>query len=44
MPRFRNIDDAQLLRAMAHPLRLRLYGTLVKDGPATASRARAPAR
>ena len=37
MPRFRNIDDAQLLRAMAHPLRLRLYGSLVKDGPATAS-------
>jgi DNA-binding transcriptional ArsR family regulator len=37
MPRFRNIDDAQLLRAMSHPLRLRLIGTLVKDGPATAS-------
>lgn len=36
-PRLRNIDDAQLLRAMAHPLRLRLIGTLVKDGPATAS-------
>jgi DNA-binding transcriptional ArsR family regulator len=36
-PRFRNIDDAQLLRAMAHPLRLRLIGTLQKDGPATAS-------
>jgi len=36
-PRFRNIDDAQLLRAMAHPLRIRLIGTLVKDGPATAS-------
>jgi DNA-binding transcriptional ArsR family regulator len=37
MPRFRNIDDAQLLRAVAHPLRIRLIGTLVKDGPATAS-------
>ena len=37
MPRFRNIDDAQLMRAMAHPLRIRLIGTLVKDGPATAS-------
>jgi DNA-binding transcriptional ArsR family regulator len=36
-PRFRSIDDAQLLRAMAHPLRLRLIGTLEKDGPATAS-------
>jgi DNA-binding transcriptional ArsR family regulator len=36
-PRFRNIDDSQLLRAMAHPLRLRLMGTLRKDGPATAS-------
>jgi DNA-binding transcriptional ArsR family regulator len=36
-PRLRNIDDAQLLRAMAHPLRLRLFGTLSKDGPATAS-------
>jgi DNA-binding transcriptional ArsR family regulator len=33
----RNIDDAKLLRAMAHPLRLRLLGTLRKDGPATAS-------
>jgi DNA-binding transcriptional ArsR family regulator len=37
MPRLRNIDDAQLLRAMTHPLRLRLLGTLIKDGPATAS-------
>jgi DNA-binding transcriptional ArsR family regulator len=37
MPRFRNIDDAQLLRAMTHPLRIRLIGTLIKDGPATAS-------
>jgi DNA-binding transcriptional ArsR family regulator len=37
MPRLRNIDDAQLLRAMAHPLRIQLIGTLVKDGPATAS-------
>jgi DNA-binding transcriptional ArsR family regulator len=36
-PELRNIDDAQLLRAMAHPLRLRLIGTLRKDGPATAS-------
>jgi DNA-binding transcriptional ArsR family regulator len=36
-PRFRNVDDAQLLRAMAHPLRLRLIGTLRMDGPATAS-------
>jgi DNA-binding transcriptional ArsR family regulator len=36
-PRFRSIDDAQLLRAMAHSLRLRLIGTLQKDGPATAS-------
>jgi DNA-binding transcriptional ArsR family regulator len=37
MPRFRNVDYAQLLRAMAHPLRIRLFGTLVRDGPATAS-------
>jgi DNA-binding transcriptional ArsR family regulator len=36
-PRLRNIDDAQLLRAMAHELRLRLMGSLLKDGPATAS-------
>jgi len=36
-PRLRNLDDARLLRAMAHPLRIRLIGTLVKDGPATAS-------
>ena len=36
-PRLRNIDDAQVLRAMAHPLRLRLVGSLRKDGPATAS-------
>jgi DNA-binding transcriptional ArsR family regulator len=33
----RKIEDAQVLRAMAHPLRLRLIGTLRKDGPATAS-------
>jgi len=33
----RRIEDAQVLRAMAHPLRLRLIGTLRKDGPATAS-------
>lgn len=37
MPRFREIGDAQMLRAMAHPLRLRLIGTLRRDGPATAS-------
>jgi DNA-binding transcriptional ArsR family regulator len=37
MPPLRNIDDAQVLRAMAHPLRLRLLGSLRKDGPATAS-------
>jgi DNA-binding transcriptional ArsR family regulator len=36
-PRLRNIDDAQLLRAMAHELRLRLMECLLKDGPATAS-------
>jgi DNA-binding transcriptional ArsR family regulator len=36
-PRLRNIDEAQLLRAVAHPLRLRLLGSLRKDGPATAS-------
>ena len=36
-PEFRNIDDAQLLRALAHPLRIRLIGTLHRDGPATAS-------
>lgn len=36
-PRLRNIDDAQVLRAMAHALRLRLIGSLRKDGPATAS-------
>ena len=36
-PRLRTIDDARLLRAMAHPLRLRLIGALRKDGPATAS-------
>ena len=35
--RFRNLEDARLLRAMAHPLRLRLIGTLRMDGPATAS-------
>jgi DNA-binding transcriptional ArsR family regulator len=33
----RNVDDAKLLRAMAHPLRLRLLGALRMDGPATAS-------
>ncbi len=36
-PQLRTIDDAQVLRAMAHPLRLRLLGTLRKQGPATAS-------
>jgi DNA-binding transcriptional ArsR family regulator len=36
-PRFRKIEDAQLLRAMAHPLRLRLIGSLRMDGPGTAS-------
>ena len=36
-PRFRKLEDAQLLRAMAHPLRLRLIGALRMDGPATAS-------
>ena len=37
MPRLRHIEDAHILRAMAHPLRLRLIGALRKDGPATAS-------
>ena len=37
MPRLRHIEDAHVLRAMAHPLRLRLIGALRKDGPATAS-------
>jgi DNA-binding transcriptional ArsR family regulator len=37
MPRLRQLQDAQLLRAMAHPLRLRLIGALRKEGPATAS-------
>src|SRR5690349_16952354 len=37
MPRLRQVEDAQLLRAMAHPLRLRLFGALVRNGPATAS-------
>jgi DNA-binding transcriptional ArsR family regulator len=36
-PKLRTIQDAQVLRAMAHPLRLRLIGALRKDGPATAS-------
>jgi DNA-binding transcriptional ArsR family regulator len=36
-PDFRKLADAQLLRAMAHPLRLRLIGSLRMDGPATAS-------
>jgi DNA-binding transcriptional ArsR family regulator len=37
MPRLRHVRDANVLRAMAHPLRLRLIGILRKDGPATAS-------
>lgn len=36
-PRLRKVDEAQVLRAMAHPLRLRLIGSLRKHGPATAS-------
>ena len=36
MPQLRQIQDAQLLRAMAHPLRIQLIGALRKDGPATA--------
>lgn len=35
--RFREVEDAQILRAMAHPLRLRLIGALRRDGPSTAS-------
>jgi DNA-binding transcriptional ArsR family regulator len=37
MPRLRQVQDAQILHAMAHPLRLRLMGALRKEGPATAS-------
>ena len=37
MPSLHHIQDAKVLRAMAHPLRLRLIGALRKDGPATAS-------
>jgi DNA-binding transcriptional ArsR family regulator len=37
MPQLHRIEDAQVLKAMAHPLRLRLLGALRKDGPATAS-------
>jgi DNA-binding transcriptional ArsR family regulator len=37
MPRLRQVKDAELLHAMAHPLRLRLLGALRKEGPATAS-------
>ena len=37
MPRLRQVKDAQVLRAMTHPLRLRLMGSLRKEGPATAS-------
>ena len=36
-PRLRTVDDAQVLRAMAHPLRQRLIGSLRKQGPGTAS-------
>ena len=36
-PKLRKLEDAQLLRALAHPLRLRLIGSLRMDGPATAS-------
>jgi DNA-binding transcriptional ArsR family regulator len=36
-PRLRKVDEAQVLRAMAHPLRLRLIGSLRKQGPGTAS-------
>jgi DNA-binding transcriptional ArsR family regulator len=37
MPKLREIQDAGLLHAMAHPLRLRLLEALIKDGPETAS-------
>jgi DNA-binding transcriptional ArsR family regulator len=37
MPRLRHVRDANVLRAMAHPLRLRLIGMLRKEGSATAS-------
>ena len=37
MPSLHHVEDAKVLRAMAHPLRLRLIGLLRKDGPATAS-------
>ena len=37
MPSLHHVEDAKVLRAMAHPLRLRLIGALRKDGPATAS-------
>jgi DNA-binding transcriptional ArsR family regulator len=37
MPKLHRIEDAKALKAMAHPLRLRLIGVLRKDGPATAS-------
>jgi DNA-binding transcriptional ArsR family regulator len=37
MPELHRIEDAKVLKAMAHPLRLRLIGALRKDGPATAS-------
>jgi DNA-binding transcriptional ArsR family regulator len=37
MPSLHHVEDTKVLRAMAHPLRLRLIGALRKDGPATAS-------
>jgi DNA-binding transcriptional ArsR family regulator len=37
MPRLRQVEDATVLHAMTHPLRLRLLGALRKHGPATAS-------
>ena len=36
-PRVRTITEPQDLRALAHPLRIRLIGALRLDGPATAS-------
>jgi DNA-binding transcriptional ArsR family regulator len=37
MERVRRVRDAASLRAVAHPLRVRLLGALRSDGPATAS-------
>ena len=36
--------DAPGLKALAHPLRVRMLGTLRNDGPATATRCTAPTR